>query len=148
MQYGKIEARIKLPRGQGVWPAFWMLGKDIPPAGWPESGEIDIMENVGKEPSIVHGTVHGPGYSGAKAITAAHTIDIADRFHVYAVEWSAHSIEFLVDGKSYATRHPRLSPRRRNMGVRQPFFLLFEPGHRRRLARPLRTPKPASPNRC
>src|SRR6202035_2719519 len=66
--YGRIEARIKLPAGQGIWPAFWMLGAGIPKAGWPRSGEIDIMENIGREPSMVHGTVHGPDYSGAHGI--------------------------------------------------------------------------------
>ena len=61
--YGRFEARIKIPRGQGMWPAFWMLGNDFDQAGWPGCGEIDIMENIGKEPAIVHGTIHGPGYS-------------------------------------------------------------------------------------
>ena len=65
--YGRFEARIKIPRGQGLWPAFWLLGDDIDRVGWPEDGEIDIMENIGKEPSVVHGTIHGPGYSGAPA---------------------------------------------------------------------------------
>ena len=66
LKYGRFEARIKVPRGQGVWPAFWMLGNNIDTAGWPQSGEIDIMENIGREPSIVHGTVHGPGYSACQ----------------------------------------------------------------------------------
>jgi beta-glucanase (GH16 family) len=68
--YGKVEARIKIPRGQGLWPAFWMLGADIGKVGWPQCGEIDVMENVGKEPAVAHGTVHGPGYSGAGGISA------------------------------------------------------------------------------
>lgn len=66
-QYGHVEARMKIPRGQGMWPAFWMLGT---PVNWPDSGEIDIMENVGFEPSTVHGTIHGPGYSGSGGIGA------------------------------------------------------------------------------
>ena len=66
--YGRFEARIKIPFGQGIWPAFWMLGEDIDKVGWPDCGEIDIMENIGKEPAIVHGTIHGPGYSGAGGI--------------------------------------------------------------------------------
>lgn len=69
-QYGHVEARMKVPRGQGMWPAFWMLGTDIGDVGWPNSGEIDIMENVGYEPSTVHGTIHGPGYSGSGGIGA------------------------------------------------------------------------------
>ena len=60
-KYGKFEARIRVPKGQGIWPAFWMLGDDISTAGWPACGEIDIMENVGFEPATVHGTIHGPG---------------------------------------------------------------------------------------
>jgi beta-glucanase (GH16 family) len=64
-KYGKVEARIKIPYGQGIWPAFWMLGDDITTVSWPTCGEVDIMENIGREPSIVHGTIHGPGYSGA-----------------------------------------------------------------------------------
>src|ERR1700722_9781756 len=91
VKYGRIEARIKIPAGQGMWPAFWMMGDDIGTAGWPAGGEIDIMENLGREPDIVHGTMHGPGYSGAKGPTAAFRLKnqghFADDFHIYAVEW-------------------------------------------------------------
>jgi beta-glucanase (GH16 family) len=131
LQYGKIEARIKIPRGQGIWPAFWMLGKDIddPGVGWPQSGEIDVMENVGKEPSMVHGTVHGPGYSGAGGITAARTLPggekFAARFHVYGVEWSADSIDFLVDGKAYAAVTHKSLPAGAAWAFDKPFFLLL-----------------------
>ncbi|MFE2724237.1 family 16 glycosylhydrolase [Kitasatospora sp. NPDC059327] len=68
--YGHVETRMKVPRGQGMWPAFWMLGNDIGQVGWPNSGEIDVMENVGFEPGTVHGTIHGPGYSGSGGIGA------------------------------------------------------------------------------
>ena len=71
--YGRFEARIKIPYGQGIWPAFWMLGNDIKKVGWPTCGEIDIVENIGREPAIVHGTIHGPGYSGGKGIGASYT---------------------------------------------------------------------------
>jgi beta-glucanase (GH16 family) len=71
--YGKVEARIQIPKGQGLWPALWMLGADIGQVGWPQCGEIDVMENVGKEPAVAHGTVHGPGYSGAGGISAQVT---------------------------------------------------------------------------
>jgi beta-glucanase (GH16 family) len=64
IKYGKVEARIKIPYGQGIWPAFWMLGDNISTTRWPQCGEVDVMENIGKEPSTVHGTIHGPGYSG------------------------------------------------------------------------------------
>ena len=128
VQYGKIEARIRIPRGQGIWPAFWMLGKPAAGAGWPESGEIDIMENVGKEPSIVHGTVHGPRYSGDRGITAARTLkggEFAQKFHVYGVEWSADSIEFFLDGAAYAKVTRASLPAGAAWVFDRPFFLLL-----------------------
>jgi beta-glucanase (GH16 family) len=73
--YGLVQARIRLPRGRGFWPAFWMLGQNIDQAGWPQCGEIDVMENFGKDPTVVHGTVHGPGYSGAHGVTASYQAD-------------------------------------------------------------------------
>jgi beta-glucanase (GH16 family) len=106
-QYGRVEARIKIPRGQGIWPAFWMLGADIGQVGWPACGEIDVMENVGAEPTIVHGTVHGPGYSGAQGLTAAYTnptgAPFADDFHVFGVDWKPGSITWSVDGTPLRT---------------------------------------------
>ena len=126
VQYGKIEARIKLPGGQGIWPAFWMLGKDIsvPGVGWPRSGEIDVMENIGKEASTIHGTVHGPGYSGAKSISAARTLSRSG-FHVYGIEWSAQSIKFLVDGEVYSTVTKSSLPDGAGWAFDKPFFLLL-----------------------
>ncbi|WP_255953950.1 ricin-type beta-trefoil lectin domain protein [Streptomyces odontomachi] len=107
-QYGHVETRMKIPRGQGMWPAFWMLGTDIGSVGWPNSGEIDIMENIGKEPSTVHGTIHGPGYSGANGIGAGYTLPggaaFADAFHTFAVDWSPNTIKWSVDGNVYETR--------------------------------------------
>ena len=108
--YGRFEARIKIPRGQGIWPAFWMLGDDIEAPGWPKCGEIDIMENIGKEPGLVHGTIHGPGYSGEHGIGAPYGLasgkPFADDFHIYAVEWEPKVIRFYVDDHVYATRTP------------------------------------------
>jgi beta-glucanase (GH16 family) len=108
--YGRFEARIKIPRGQGIWPAFWMLGDDIEKLGWPACGEIDIMENIGKEPALVHGTIHGPGYSGANGIGTPYALPgdqrIADDFHIFAVEWEPNTIRFYVDDHLYATRTP------------------------------------------
>jgi len=108
--YGHFETRMKIPRGQGMWPAFWMLGNDIGSVGWPNSGEIDIMENVGFEPGTVHGTLHGPGYSGSAGVGAGYTLPgsqaFADDFHVFAVDWAPNSITFSVDGNAYATRTP------------------------------------------
>jgi beta-glucanase (GH16 family) len=106
--YGRFEARIKVPFGQGMWPAFWMLGDDIDKAGWPACGEIDIMENIGKEPSVIHGSIHGPGYIGNVGIEAPFTLPggqrFADDFHVFAVEWTPDSIAFFVDQTMYVKR--------------------------------------------
>ena len=129
VQYGKIEARIKIPRGQGIWPAFWMLGTKVSPSEWPQIGEIDVMENVGKEPSIIHGTAHGPGYSGDKGITAKLILPkgekFADKFHVYGIEWSANSIEFFVDHKAYAKVTHASLPKGTAWVFDKPFFLLL-----------------------
>ncbi|WP_416394588.1 MULTISPECIES: family 16 glycosylhydrolase [unclassified Curtobacterium] len=106
-QYGRIEARIRMPRGQGIWPAFWMLGADIGSVGWPACGEIDVMENVGYEPAVVHGTVHGPGYSGAQGVSAAYRnptgAAFADGFHVFGVDWRPDAVTWTVDGTAYRT---------------------------------------------
>jgi beta-glucanase (GH16 family) len=106
--YGRFEARIKLPFGQGMWPAFWMLGDDIDKAGWPACGEIDIMENIGKEPSLIHGSIHGPGYTGNVGIEAPYSLPggqrFGDDFHVFAVEWSPDSVAFFVDQTMYVKR--------------------------------------------
>ncbi|MFE3456822.1 family 16 glycosylhydrolase [Nocardiopsis aegyptia] len=108
--YGRFEARIRIPTGQGVWPAFWMLGDNFPETPWPDSGEIDIMENVGHEPGTVHGTVHGPGYSGANGIGASYGHPrggaFTDDFHVYAVEWTPDSITWSVDDVPFNTLTP------------------------------------------
>jgi len=128
-EYGKVAVRMKIPRGQGIWPAFWMLGADIESAGWPACGEIDVMENIGKEPSIVHGTIHGPGYSGSKGISHQYSLPngaaLADDFHVYAVEWSPDSITFSLDDKSYGTVTPSDLPPGTHWVYRHPFFLLL-----------------------
>jgi beta-glucanase (GH16 family) len=127
--YGRFEARIKIPRGQGIWPAFWMLGADIGETPWPASGEIDIMENIGKEPALVHGTIHGPGYSGANGIGAAYALPgdqrFADDFHVFAVEWEPNAIRFYVDDHLYATRTPTDLPQGTKWVYDHPFFLLL-----------------------
>ena len=98
-RYGRIEARMKLPTGQGIWSAFWMLGEDIVSVGWPRSGEIDIMENIG-ESQTVYGTVHGPGYSGGNGIGSPFTMSGAplhETFHTYAIEWEPGEIRWYVD---------------------------------------------------
>ena len=105
-RYGRAEARIKVPEGAGVWPAFWLLGADIDKIGWPDCGEIDIMEFIGREPRTVYGTIHGPGYSGANGIGRSTTISaekgVPDKFHDFAVEWTENYIRWFLDGKQYA----------------------------------------------
>ena len=104
---GRIEARMQLPRGQGIWPAFWMLGTNITSVRWPTCGEIDIMENIGREPGMVHGTIHGPGYSGANGIGGPYTLPsgaaVADAFHLYALEWETNAIRWYVDSQLFFT---------------------------------------------
>ncbi len=101
--YGRVEARIQIPTGQGIWPAFWMLGANFDELGWPDSGEIDILENVGHEPNTVHGTIHGPGYSGGAGIQVTLDSDTAftDDFHIYAIDWDPDVIRWYVDGELY-----------------------------------------------
>jgi beta-glucanase (GH16 family) len=106
--YGRFEARIKIPGGQGMWPAFWMLGDDFDKVGWPACGEIDIMENIGKEPAIIHGSIHGPGYVGGTGIEASYKLPakqrFADDFHVFTIEWDSDSVSFYVDHDLYVRR--------------------------------------------
>ncbi len=104
-RYGLIQAKIKLPCGRGIWPAFWMLGTNIDKAGWPQCGEIDVMENFGTSPAVVHGTVHGPGYSGAGGITASLDTGspLADGFHVYSVCWEPGKIRWYTGQTLYHT---------------------------------------------
>ncbi|MER7182452.1 family 16 glycosylhydrolase [Streptomyces hyaluromycini] len=127
-QYGHVEARMKIPRGQGMWPAFWMLGTDIGSVGWPNSGEIDVMENVGYEPSTIHGTIHGPGYSGSNGIGAAYSLSngqaFADAFHTFAVDWAPNSIKWSVDGVVYQTRTPA-DVGSNTWAFNKPFFLIL-----------------------
>ncbi|HVZ16477.1 MAG TPA: glycoside hydrolase family 16 protein [Terriglobales bacterium] len=102
--YGRVEARIKIPYGQGIWPAFWMLGNDIEKVQWPECGEIDIMENIGKEPATVYGTLHGPGYFSVGGSYIFPKGRLADDFHVYAIEWEPTQIRFYIDDVLYTTK--------------------------------------------
>ena len=108
--YGTFEARIKLPHGQGIWPAFWMLGNDFGNVGWPYCGEIDIMENIGREPSTVHGTIHGPGYSGGGGIGNAYTLPNGERFtddfHTFTLQWEPGALTWYVDGHRFSHLTP------------------------------------------
>lgn len=110
--FGRFEMRAKITVGKGIWPAFWMLGDNFDSVGWPECGEIDILENVGHEPGTARGTVHGPGYSGGKGIGG--WTELADKsklsadFHVYSVEWEPEEIRWYLDGKQYFKMTPSL----------------------------------------
>jgi beta-glucanase (GH16 family) len=128
-QYGRFEARIKLPTGQGLWPAWWFLGDNIGSVGWPQCGEIDVMENIGSTPSTNYGSLHGPGYSGGQDLTGSYTLPggarLSGDFHLFAVEWDAASIVFYVDGVSYETRTPADVPAGDTWVYDHPFFVIL-----------------------
>ena len=128
--YGRFEARIKIPAGQGMWPAFWMLGDSIKSDGWPQCGEIDIMENVGKEPGIVHGSLHGPSStSNTSDETASFRLPderkFADDFHVYALEWEPGVVRFYMDTNLYATFTQPQWPAGATWVFDHPFFIIL-----------------------
>jgi beta-glucanase (GH16 family) len=131
VKYGRIEARLRTVNGRGLWPAFWMLGENLTAVGWPECGEIDVMEVVGDKPAVLHGTLHGPGYSGGKGIGSTYTLSNGATFdsayHVFAVDRSPGKIAWSVDGNVYHTVTPASLP----IGTRwvfdnAPFFLLLD----------------------
>lgn len=127
-QYGRIEARIKLPQTQGIWPAFWMLGNDVfSGTGWPDSGEIDIMEHVGYEPTLTHGALHGPGYSGNTPITGTHDVgeSVDANYHVYAVEWDSNGVRWFVDGNQFYSATRAQVEQYGNWVYDHPFFILL-----------------------
>ncbi len=109
--YGFIEARIRIPYGQGIWPAFWMLGQDSTKGTrWPACGEVDIMENIGKQSewSINHGSSHSPNHSAGNALTASYTLPsgqyFKDSYHLFQLQWSQNKLAWYVDGILYETR--------------------------------------------
>jgi beta-glucanase (GH16 family) len=103
--YGQLEARIKVSGTQGLWPAFWLLGANFPTLGWPASGEIDVMEHVGRAPNQVFSTIHAPAYNGGGGIGSPFTIngDFAAAFHTYGMDWDASHMTFYVDGNPFFT---------------------------------------------
>lgn len=127
-RYGRFEARIKLPFGQGIWPAFWMLGANIDQVGWPMCGEMDIMENIGREPSVNHGTLHGPGYSGGAGLGGIYSLPsgqkFSDDFHIFAIEWEPTIVRFYVDGNLYQTKTPADATGKQWV-FDHPFFILL-----------------------
>lgn len=106
-RFGRIEARIKLPVGKGIWPAFWLLGSNVADVGWPDCGEIDITELAASRASSVSGSLHGPGFSGTGALSRPFQLEsgtFADDFHLFALEWAAGEIRWLVDEEPYHVR--------------------------------------------
>jgi beta-glucanase (GH16 family) len=104
-KYGRFEARIKLPLGKGLWPAFWMLGSNFNQVGWPQCGEIDIMEYLGNKPTQVFGTIHGPGFAGAESIGKKYSLlngRFDTEFHVFGIEWTENHINWYVDNVLYS----------------------------------------------
>ncbi len=99
--YGRFEARIKVPRGRGMLPAFWLLGDDIHTVGWPANGEIDIMEYPGKDRGTIHGSVHGPGHSTGGRYTVPGGHSVGDDFHTFTLDWTPDALAFSVDGVQY-----------------------------------------------
>jgi beta-glucanase (GH16 family) len=131
-QYGRLEARLKVPKGAGTWPAFWMLGANFEQDAvdeanqWPNVGEIDIMEYVGREPDLVLGTLHGPGYAGAGGRSQWNRQDyeIGDDFHTFAVDWNADRIQWFYDDEMYFEVGPE-DLAGREWVFDKPFFFIF-----------------------
>lgn len=114
-RYGRIEARIRIPEGQGMWPAFWMLGDNITSVQWPACGEFDIMENIGKDLSTIYGSIHGTGFTGTSISNRYSLPDrqsFAAAFHTYGILWSPQKVRFYVDSPAniYATETPASLP--------------------------------------
>lgn len=127
-KYGRVEARLKVPAGQGLWPAFWMLGDNIDSVGWPNTGEIDIMEILGHETTKTYGTLHGPGYSGGASIGQSYILPgggtFASGFHTFTIDWAPDSIKWYVDGVLFSTKTP--ADLRGNAWVfDHPFFIIL-----------------------
>ncbi|MFI6099258.1 family 16 glycosylhydrolase [Lentzea sp. NPDC051213] len=122
--YGHFEIRMKMSHGQGMWPAFWMMGTTG--GGWPNNGEIDVMENIGREPNTVHGTIHGPGYSGAGGIGAGFTGPrFADGFHTFRLDWAPNSLVWSVDNRVFQRRTPADLGGRQWVFNNRPFYMLL-----------------------
>lgn len=126
--YGKVEVRAKLPKGQGIWPAIWMLGSNIGSVGWPKCGELDIMELLGHEPDKIYGTAHGPGYSGSSGIGQSYTLfsgNFNDDFHIFKTEWNNDGIKWFVDDICYHSLTKDEANARGGWVFNNDFFLLL-----------------------
>lgn len=125
-KYGRIEARIKCPLGQGIWPAFWMLGANSDTVVWPQCGEIDIMEYLGSNPTTAFGTVHGPGYAGGQSISKNFTLKNSrfdTDFHIFGIEWGENYINYYIDDKLYNQITPEDVPG--EWVFNQPFYIIL-----------------------
>lgn len=126
--YGRVEARIRVPRGRGLLPAFWALGSNLDRVGWPAAGEIDVMEVNGREPSTVHGTLHGARSDNEEyslEATRRMRAPLATRFHVYGISWSPGRITFLLDGQPYAVQRRSNLSAGSSWSFDRPFFLVL-----------------------
>jgi len=126
IKYGTIEARIQMPSGTGSWPAFWMLGQNIDAVSWPNSGEIDITEGLGRTPYLNYGTIHGPGYFGGSSIGVRYLnpTKLSAGFNTYGINWSEDAIEWTLNGKIIFTQSKdSIAPRA--WVFNQPFSLIL-----------------------
>ena len=107
-EYGRIESRVQVPEGSGIWPAVWSLGTDFREVGWPQTGEIDVMEFVGRLPNEIFGTIHGPGYSGGQSFGGIYDFGapVPGDWHEFAAEWTPEQIVWSVDGIVYHQADP------------------------------------------
>jgi beta-glucanase (GH16 family) len=124
-RYGRFEARAQLPSGQGLWPAFWMLGNNIGDVGWPACGEIDIMETVGTDVGENHGSLHSPGWDPSAVSSPAGGSQLSDGFHTYAIEWDPGEIRFYLDDTLYETQDANGAPGGAWVFDDQPFFIII-----------------------
>ena len=123
--YGRIEAKAKIPQGQGIWPAFWMLGSNIMQVGWPKCGEIDILEYIGKEPHKVFTSLHTQDSHGQTINTKKTTVDdIEQGYHIYAVDWDSEKISFSIDGTDVYVYQPQVK-NENNWPFSQPFYIIL-----------------------
>jgi beta-glucanase (GH16 family) len=127
-QQGRFEARMKLPKGKGFWPAFWLLGANVQDGvGWPECGEIDIMEFRGQNVSEVRGSLHGPNYSGGESLHLDYKMagDLTEDFHVYGIDWTDKGVSFFVDDHHYFSVLREKQPSTVKWVFDHPFFLIL-----------------------
>jgi len=124
-KHGKVQLKAKVPKGKGMWSAFWMLGSNIDSVGWPKCGEIDILEYIGKEPNMVFTSLHTQNSHGNTINTKKTSIESIDEgFHIYEANWTSNKIEFSVDGNLLYTFNPGSSDED-IWPFNQPFYLLL-----------------------